>query len=596
MYWPFKIVIWFLSAIALLASNLVLSADFSVSWRSVDSQIESEWTEGRFANLGFTDAELQMRIVSDKPIEDSSVLTLSPSYIDRVEVQFYDTHLRLIKTSIKGDKTAPQNTSTDYDIGLLTFELPEGTQQIKVFARSTSNLRFTADIKDKERIHTQQVISIALKTFIATVVVVSMILVLIPLLIFRSPLYLSFLLYQMSWLALLTGLENIPSVMNNSLYFLSDQLVSFGVITATLLGSATHAIIFQRYLGLKRTGWLLWITAALAGLNWVTFIFIDSRLGLQNNAFVLSVVPVLIILILLIARPRSMKKISLWKSTRIPYLLLMLLVLGSGISGLGLGNLLSVNYTHALITTLILGFILYQIVKAEIKTIQFRADKTRAIAMRNNLLNTELKDTQQLIHMLTHEIKTPITTIKMKLYKSEQRESIVQQLDMIEGILVQSLRALDLEQGSYAPEQIFIGRRIYDQWFAIAPEKSDKIIKLRSFEGVTLKCDKTELDVILRNLLSNAYKYAHAHSKVLVVVAKESDKIKLSVSNSTDMIDAAEAKHVFEKYWRSSKARSNRGTGLGLWIVKMLCKKRGYKVEAKMRGNRFRVTLQFPTA
>lgn len=274
----------------------------------------------------------------------------------------------------------------------------------------------------------------------------------------------------------------------------------------------------------------------------------------------------------------------------------MLLVLGSGVSGLGLGNLVSVDYTHALITTLILGFILYQIVKAEIKTIEFRADKTRAIAMRNNILNTELKDTQQLIHMLTHEIKTPITTIKMKLYKSEQRESIVQQLDMIEGILVQSLRALDLEQGSYEPEQIFIGRRIYDQWFAIAPEKSDKIMKLRSFEGVTLKCDKTELDVILRNLLSNAYKYAHAHSKVRVVVAKESDKIKLSVSNSTDMIDAAEAKHVFEKYWRSSKARSNRGTGLGLWIVKMLCKKRGYKVEAKMRGNRFRVTLQFPTA
>jgi len=52
---------------------------------------------------------------------------------------------------------------------------------------------------------------------------------------------------------------------------------------------------------------------------------------------------------------------------------------------------------------------------------------------------------------------------------------------------------------------------------------------------------------------------------------------------------------VFEKYWRSDRVTGIRGTGLGLWILKKICRANGYQIKCKMIDDQFVIEVVFRT-
>ncbi|HEX2924574.1 MAG TPA: ATP-binding protein [Chloroflexota bacterium] len=111
--------------------------------------------------------------------------------------------------------------------------------------------------------------------------------------------------------------------------------------------------------------------------------------------------------------------------------------------------------------------------------------------------------------------------------------------------------------------------------------------------------DEEALERILRNLLGNALKYSPADCPVIVAMASGDKEIVTSVRDGGEGIATEEQQHLFQRYYRASSGKANRGgLGLGLFITKGLVEVHGGRiwVESEIgKGSIFHFTLPVAT-
>lgn len=101
--------------------------------------------------------------------------------------------------------------------------------------------------------------------------------------------------------------------------------------------------------------------------------------------------------------------------------------------------------------------------------------------------------------------------------------------------------------------------------------------------GVVLSCDRQWIDRAVRVFLDNATKYATVGSVVKAELSSTSQGVRFAVTNQGQVIDAEDLAHVFDRFYRTDKARSREssgGFGLGLAIAKSIVEAHGGKVMA----------------
>ena len=133
----------------------------------------------------------------------------------------------------------------------------------------------------------------------------------------------------------------------------------------------------------------------------------------------------------------------------------------------------------------------------------------------------------------------------------------------------------------------------------LAPECLNYALKCPSGESTTVIGDVDELKAAVGNLLDNAIKYSGSQVRVLLELARPSERhIAVKVKDQGVGIDSTELKHIFKRFYRVPGAVATRvkGTGLGLFIVQSVAKKHGGRVFAESegagRGSTF--TLELP--
>ena len=116
-------------------------------------------------------------------------------------------------------------------------------------------------------------------------------------------------------------------------------------------------------------------------------------------------------------------------------------------------------------------------------------------------------------------------------------------------------------------------------------------------EAVTVDGNGEALRRLVRNLLDNARR--HARSQVQVTLARDDDRVELTVTDDGPGIPATDRDRVFERFTRLDEARSaaDGGTGLGLAIVRDIAEAHGGDAQidpAFTGGTRVVVTLPHP--
>lgn len=192
---------------------------------------------------------------------------------------------------------------------------------------------------------------------------------------------------------------------------------------------------------------------------------------------------------------------------------------------------------------------------------------------------------REIIDDLTHELRTPLTIIRGRL--EEIADGIIVATPQIYSRLIRETKRLqrlvnDLQELSQAEAGNLTLKlqptNLRSVLQPLAERFDDQLID--SDRAIVLDCpkdlpyvmiDSDRLEQILINLLSNAIRHTPRGSIALKAWAIE-DRVWISVSDTGAGIAAEELPHIFRRFWRSKKSRSQKysGTGIGLAICKGL--------------------------
>lgn len=96
-------------------------------------------------------------------------------------------------------------------------------------------------------------------------------------------------------------------------------------------------------------------------------------------------------------------------------------------------------------------------------------------------------------------------------------------------------------------------------------------IKFRTKSSLKTKdiwFDRNKIEIVLNNLISNAFKYVSEGGKIEVSLYEEEDEVLLSVSDNGAGIPDTELKHIFERFYQIEKKENVGGSGIGLALSK----------------------------
>lgn len=221
------------------------------------------------------------------------------------------------------------------------------------------------------------------------------------------------------------------------------------------------------------------------------------------------------------------------------------------------------------------------------------------------------KDKKTLLLSLSHDIKTPLSAIKLyskalskNLYPDAEKqreiaEKINDKADEIESYVSQIITAsredflsLEVENGEfYLSELVQNIAAYYGEKLAI--------VKTEFFIGEYKNClifgDLDRSTEVLQNIIENAIKYGDG-KQLEILFPEEDEGVLISVRNSGCTLDKAELPHIFESFWRGANSENIRGSGLGLYICRQLMHKMNGEIFAEIDGDFITVTTVFGRA
>ncbi|MBR6664791.1 MAG: HAMP domain-containing histidine kinase [Lachnospiraceae bacterium] len=215
------------------------------------------------------------------------------------------------------------------------------------------------------------------------------------------------------------------------------------------------------------------------------------------------------------------------------------------------------------------------------------------------------KEKKTLILSLSHDIKTPLSAIKLytkalsqNLYDTEEKraealqgiDKNVKEIEKYVSEIVAASREdflnLEVQVGEVYLSQVMSTIQTYYQ---------DKLSTLHTkflvedMEECLLKADKDRLVEVLQNMLENAIKYGDG-KEIRITLREEEDCKLLSVENTGCSLKEEELPNLFDSFYRGSNSQGVKGSGLGLYICRELMKKMDGEVFTEIRNGSFLVT------
>ena len=217
---------------------------------------------------------------------------------------------------------------------------------------------------------------------------------------------------------------------------------------------------------------------------------------------------------------------------------------------------------------------------------------------------TALRQNQQrFLSMLMHEIRTPLSVIKIgadaitKANHPQDQKNIWTQridtaIDNIAQVIDNCVQAEKQESGLIQPSiQKYVMKNeiesLYKQYLSANSELETRIkFELDVNDSTTATTDINYVRSILLNLISNAYKYSPPFSTIFVrlrtLQGSNKNSIVFEVENSLGKVEPPDPDQIFQRYYRSESAKKFAGTGLGLWLSQTLAQQIGSCIGMKI--------------
>jgi signal transduction histidine kinase len=221
-----------------------------------------------------------------------------------------------------------------------------------------------------------------------------------------------------------------------------------------------------------------------------------------------------------------------------------------------------------------------------------------------------------LVATVSHELKTPLTSIRLAVHlllEEEVGPLAPKQIDLLldarensERLLAMVDNLLDLarfEQGrrqlQIVPESpAFLLRAASEEVRSRAQDKGVEVVVEAAESMPQVAVDAYRLGNALRNLLDNALTYTERGGRITLTAAAGPEGVTLSVADTGVGIPPEHLPHVFEKFFRVPGQSRGIGTGLGLAIVNEIVAAHGGTITCESHpgaGTAFHITLPVAT-
>jgi len=207
------------------------------------------------------------------------------------------------------------------------------------------------------------------------------------------------------------------------------------------------------------------------------------------------------------------------------------------------------------------------------------------------------------LNSITHELKTPIASIKLYLETLQTRdvtdekrrefyEVMLSDSDRLLGTVEQVLQASRTreKQRELNLSEIDLGDLLNETVATIRTSHNldDGAIRFpEPADGIKIVGDRAELKTAFTNLLENAVKYSVEEPRISIRLKNSSQsRAEVFIKDNGVGIAPGDLKRVFKRFYRvpNASTKEKKGTGLGLSIVKAIVEKHGGRVGAESKG------------
>ena len=218
---------------------------------------------------------------------------------------------------------------------------------------------------------------------------------------------------------------------------------------------------------------------------------------------------------------------------------------------------------------------------------------------------------RQFIADASHELKTPLTSINANAQmllrwgdrddtiRRESLETIAGESSSLAGMVNGMLTLAKADRGDAIPkEPVALATVVQEVARSAAPRAAEKGLTLNvdaNDDSIVVRGDASLLRQLIGNLVDNALKFTE-HGAIDVQIGANATQAWIEVDDSGPGIPEEEWPHVFDRFYRTDKARSREipGTGLGLAIVRSIARVHNGTVSVQRGahgGARFRATF-----
>ncbi len=231
----------------------------------------------------------------------------------------------------------------------------------------------------------------------------------------------------------------------------------------------------------------------------------------------------------------------------------------------------------------------------------------------NNLLERLEREAQgrgRFYAAASHELRTPIQAllgeVEVALTRPRSgpfyREALGQVHDETKRLksLVQDLlqlNALEMRQIQAAPSPLDLRENVQNALMQQCEAIEDRGLHLETrWEEIEIEAPHAHVEMLLRNLLENAVKYATPDSVLRLEIHAQENGAQLRVWNACQLPEDTDLSGWFEPFYRPDESRNSQtgGNGLGLSIVAALTRANGWKVELQAHDAGVTAQVWFP--
>ncbi|WP_162558682.1 hybrid sensor histidine kinase/response regulator transcription factor [Robertkochia solimangrovi] len=211
----------------------------------------------------------------------------------------------------------------------------------------------------------------------------------------------------------------------------------------------------------------------------------------------------------------------------------------------------------------------------------------------------------------SHELKTPLSLIMApieELIEQTDNKKHKDQLKMVHRnskYLYQNIKKLlEFRKAETGLNQLSIEKtditdyitQLFNSYETIAKSRGISLKLHKPEQQLYIWCDIEKVEIIIHNLLSNAFKHTDRNGTISLSLAKKDNILSISVSDTGNGIPEEDLPHIFDWYYQSTSSNRKKGTGIGLALSKVFAElhQGSIIVQSKFHeGAKF--TLNIPT-